>query len=474
MKSYAQIGFKKKHGGSLADIGEDLLQTDDGGYIIASNTYSYGAGNSDIYIIKTDSSGDVIWTKTYGNQGDDEVKAIIKANDTGYILTGSMNKKVNGINDTSSVFIMKIDLQGNQIWNKTYNIYNYTTGTSICLSRDGYILGGQTATHESSCPPNNSFIMKTDFNGDTLWTKIINTNSCLSFNGGVDTTSNNGIILAENHHGSIMKNTSKIIKMDSAGTINWTTNFDNLDSNSNYYLSEIHTLSSNEYICIGDSGSYFTYFNSSIYLIKLNDSGQTIWTRTFTPNVFNLGNSIKLTKDGGYIITGSAGTSVYPYFDNKLILIKTDSNGVEEWSNTYQINNDFTKGNHVIQTSDLGYSVIGEAIDSLNNKNIYHIKTGKYGEIQLNFYNQDTIFISEGYPNPTNLYFNFNYQLPNNSSEGQFILYNSQGIQIMNKNLYNNKNHSTFTISDLKAGVYLYSLKSGSKVSEVKKLVIIK
>jgi hypothetical protein len=62
------VTFAKTYGGTNWDLAYSVQQTSDGGYIVAGNTYSFGAGANDFFLIKTDANGNVQWAKTYGEQ----------------------------------------------------------------------------------------------------------------------------------------------------------------------------------------------------------------------------------------------------------------------------------------------------------------------------------------------------------------------------------------------------------------------
>lgn len=81
--------WQKSYGGLQANFNAVAGQTTDGGYIIAACTYSYGAGLSDGYLIKTDSTGNKIWSKTFGGSGQDYFYSVQQTRDGGYIMTGS-------------------------------------------------------------------------------------------------------------------------------------------------------------------------------------------------------------------------------------------------------------------------------------------------------------------------------------------------------------------------------------------------
>ena len=80
--------WNRFYGGMLMDAGIEAIETDDKGFIILAQTYSYGAGLSDIWIIKIDSVGKILWDKTIGTDRVDIVYDICKSNEGGYVIAG--------------------------------------------------------------------------------------------------------------------------------------------------------------------------------------------------------------------------------------------------------------------------------------------------------------------------------------------------------------------------------------------------
>lgn len=82
------LRWQRTHGGALGDYGFDVRRTPDGGYIVAGETYSFGEGQGDVYIVKTDSKGRLVWTRTYGCDGSDAARSLTGTSDGGYAVVG--------------------------------------------------------------------------------------------------------------------------------------------------------------------------------------------------------------------------------------------------------------------------------------------------------------------------------------------------------------------------------------------------
>ena len=86
--SSGNMEWDKTYGGEYDDIGYSLIQTSDGGYAIAGSTSSYGSGMYDIWFIKTDSSGNMEWNETFGGSDWDQASSVIQTSDGGYVIAG--------------------------------------------------------------------------------------------------------------------------------------------------------------------------------------------------------------------------------------------------------------------------------------------------------------------------------------------------------------------------------------------------
>jgi hypothetical protein len=165
--AYGNIIWAKTYGGTSGDYAFSLQQTSDGGYILAGSTSSFGVGGSDAFLVKTDANGNVIWAKTYGGTSDDLFYNFLQTSDGGYILAGSTSSFGAGGSD---VFLIKTDANGNIIWAKTYGGTSSDGAFSVQQTSDGgYILAGYTSSFGAG--GFDVFLIKTDANGNIIWAK---------------------------------------------------------------------------------------------------------------------------------------------------------------------------------------------------------------------------------------------------------------------------------------------------------------
>jgi arginine repressor len=110
-----------------------IVQSSDGGYVVAGRTLSFGAGLDDMYVVKLDSSGNVVWTKTIGGRSWDVANSIIQSSDGGYVVAGRTESFGAGLDD---MYVVKLDSSGNVVWTKTIGGSSDDKAWSIIQSSD--------------------------------------------------------------------------------------------------------------------------------------------------------------------------------------------------------------------------------------------------------------------------------------------------------------------------------------------------
>ncbi len=166
--------WSKSYGNSASICGL-VKQTHDGGYIVVDITYGY--------LVKTDSIGNSIWAKKYG--ASQRVLFVQETKDGGLIMTG-----INSTTGVDDVCLIKTDSAGNVIWSKTYggtgSDYSYLVQQT---SDGGYIMAGETSSFGFNM---NTYLIKTDDEGNLLWSKVYDVNDAFS----IQQTFDRGYIIA--------------------------------------------------------------------------------------------------------------------------------------------------------------------------------------------------------------------------------------------------------------------------------------
>ena len=386
----------KKQIVSSAGYGNYVQPTVDGGYIISGNIQVTSTSNSgEMYLVKTNSSGDTLWSKIFGGTNYEEAHAVIEDSNGNYLIVGETNSFGTSNPNYSDVYLVKTNSNGDTLWTKTYGGSSSDAGYSIIQTNGDYLIAGRTVVNNY----NNGYLLKINNAGNLLWSKLL--------------------------------------------------------GNSTYSaLHQIKKTTDGGYIIVGTSDA-----NSPMYLAKLDSNADTLWTKTFGPfsSWGGDGFSVDETNDGGFIVGGALYPGGPPTGQN--YLAKTDSNGNIQWELKNNIAGYWNSGvRSVHQTYDNGY-IIGTwafliKTDSLNIAATSNISASSFFNI---------------YPNPTQEYVVLDFHL--NSPNISIKLYDLLGKEkCIGKPFINNNEQLKINLSFLPAGIYFLKLETYQGV-EVKKII---
>ncbi|MDH4070918.1 MAG: hypothetical protein OEV30_10895 [Ignavibacteria bacterium] len=209
------------YGGPFSDL--SVEQTADGGFILAGHTTSFGAGDDDAWLLKTDSDGNILWAKLFGGILADQAWSVRQTSDAGYILTGETWSF--GVFNTADLWLIRTDANGDTLWTRAFGSFPDERGRSVDETSDGgCIVAGWT---QPSIGANlNLWLLKTDGNGDSVWTRTYGSSVGIEEGRAVRQTADGGYIVTgiTSSFGEGFDD-AWLLKTDTIGDTVWTKTF---------------------------------------------------------------------------------------------------------------------------------------------------------------------------------------------------------------------------------------------------------
>lgn len=355
------LEWSKTFGDIQNDEGWAIDKTIDGGFILAGYTIPEGKNWSDIYLIKTDSNGELIWSKIIGDSLDEYASDIKQLSDGSFVLAGygrySSSLYYDGL-------LLKIDQSGNIVWIKSFSNNSSIKFTNLEILDDGFVLTGSKNNAQGN---DEVYLVKTDLNGNLIWSKTFNYGN---FSQGlcVKETVDKGYIVTGTNFSSEYLYNIFVVRTDKDGNFLWRKTFGG--AGNEQALSILQLKSTKEFYLTGYSFSFGNGY-SDIFVMKLSETGDSIWFKTFGNFANDYGTEIKLSTDYNLLICGHSRVS--DVNQNDLILLKVDLAGNQIWSvNAGGVFED--RGYDLIQSEDNGYVVVGISKSNGITSDVYLVK----------------------------------------------------------------------------------------------------
>lgn len=364
-----------RYGGTANDKMSALLETIDGGFLLAGYTESDSSGDItnatkgtiDYWIVKLNANGIKQWDKRYGGDNVDALTAALQTTDGGYLLGGISTSGISGDKSepcwgSSDYWIIKIDSLGTKQWDKRFGGTDDDNLSSLCVANDGgYLLGGTSNSPadgdktDSAWTPyiNDFWVVKTDAYGNKQWDKRFGGNEVEQLSA-VSQTADHGFLLAGFSESDSSGNKTQhsrgiydywIVKTDSTGNFLWDQRY---GGDSEDLLFSFTEATGGGYVLAGYSFSNATGDKtepiegvSDYWIVKIDANGSKQWDKDFggSNTEDDLGNILQ-TSDGGYLIPGnsyspaSGDKSEDNLGSEQSWLVKTDQNGNKQWDKT--------------------------------------------------------------------------------------------------------------------------------------------
>jgi len=315
--AYGNMQWKKFFGSSVMDIGTCATETNDGGFILCGSWHAFGGDT--MVVIKTDVNGNVQWMNWYKPDSDRWLgEYIIQTADGGYAIGGFTDHGGFFVN----MVLFRLTSTGTELWHK---LYGGSSGNNdgLCVREvngNGFVLSGTTTS--SGHGGKDMWLVRTDANGDTLWTRTSGTSQ------------------------------------DEQGEKVW------MNSDGGFAVAGFENFPGGDAI-----------------LWRTDASGNTVWTRQYDDGGWENAYGVQQTWDGGFAIAGRSDNAATPI---QAWLIRTDANGTMLWDRKFPSGrlSDFYD---LVETSDGGFILSGGRTDSTTYRSsIYLVKTGPAGYVNVN------------------------------------------------------------------------------------------
>lgn len=243
-----------------------LCETMDGGSVVAGFTWdSRETDEEDVVLVRTDSEGAVLWARAYEESGSQMPRSVAETDDGGFVVAGSASSSGAGYRD---FLLMRTDADGNLLWSRTFGSPGDDRCEDVRATRDGgFILVGSRSGLDAGWGYLDTYLVKTDEAGSEVWSR-------------------------------------------------------NLGREGDDVGAAVRQPGDGSYIVLGSSFSLSSSDEGSVRLIRTDEQGREVWSRTLgVPGpMSDSGKSLELAAGDGYILSTCNG------------IVRTDEEGLEVWS----------------------------------------------------------------------------------------------------------------------------------------------
>lgn len=387
------IQYAKSFGGSLNELANDIVTTQDGGYAVFGFTQSLdgditdkSTDNFDYWLLKFDTNDQLIWSKTYGGSQTEKGFKIITTNDGGFAVIGTSESNdidVSENNGWNDLWIIKLDSNGIIQWEKSHGFTGNDQGLTIIKTADGgYFIGGVLDVSASGGAGNDRSArqqhaggdywgIKLNANGDKEWRRYFGGSFTDTTYDVIETSDTGFLLIGSSDSDDVDISGNKggydfwVVKTDSNGTLEWEKSFGGSEIDE---ARSITKTNDGNYLILGDTRSTDQDISSNngaadMWLIKISESGNLLWEKTYGGSSFDVGRHISQTFDGGYLLTGSSRSVDGDVDTNKgqndVWILKINNTGDIQWQKTVGGSEiDFAYG--IIELNDGAIIAVGE------------------------------------------------------------------------------------------------------------------
>ena len=301
---------------SPSDRANMVLESSETGYIVIGNTISPLNGSKDILVLKTNQSGHVEWFNRYGSNEDQEGHYILSLTNGGYIICGQSIDENTGFN---MLYLLKIDSDGSEVWEQTFGGNREDHGYSIIKSNDGsFLITGMT--ENSGDMSGDAWLLKVDLDGNEIWQQTYG-GTGVDLSRSLVNTGDGYIMVGNTSSYGSGNNDVFVIKVNLEGTQEWSNTYGGGGTDIGRAIIKTNDGS---FVIAGYTDSFGENSGFNVWLLKIDALGNLLWDKTFGGDGNDRALSVNQSLDGGFVLTGFSNS-----IDNAsdILIIKTDDKG---------------------------------------------------------------------------------------------------------------------------------------------------
>jgi uncharacterized delta-60 repeat protein len=287
--------WSRTFGGADSDWGFDIVVTPDSHLITVGFSSSFST-SADAYIIKTDLSGNPVWTRVFGGPAGDYAYGVALAPDGGYVLAGETYSFGSGLSD---VYVIKVNSDGVLEWSKFYGGSNYDWGQAITpLAEGGYVVAGFTNSFGSG--NYDAYVLRLDADGDSVWAGAYGTSTFDGARAVVQSDDASLLIAGVTNRGPIKNNDAYLLGIDLDGQLLWETVAGGVGSES---VSRVLNLANSSMLAVGESSSTGSGAED-FFLLQFSGEGDSLQSLTYGASATDKARAVAEYFDVGVMVAG--------------------------------------------------------------------------------------------------------------------------------------------------------------------------
>ena len=339
--------WSRSFGGEGDDRCSPLIQTADGGFALAGWTYSFGA--ADFWLVRVDEEGDSLWSRTFGGEGDDWCEPLIQTTDGGFALAGGTLSFGAGGED---FWLVRVDEEGDSLWSRSFGGEGWDGCYSLIQTADGgFALAGYTWSFGMG--GGDFWLVRCDENGDSLWARTYGGRAYDHCTSLIQTADDGFALAGYTESFGAGGEDFWLVRVDEDGDSLWSRSFGGEGDDGCYSL--IQTADGG-FALAGRTNS-FGAGEGDFWLVRSDENGDSLWSRSFGGEGDDSCSSLIRTAHGGFALAGR--TNSFGAGESDFWLVRTNENGDSLlWSRTFG-GRGFDECTSLIRTADGGFALAG-------------------------------------------------------------------------------------------------------------------